>query len=147
MRICGVEIKGTEAVLCILQYKEELFSIPESRFRKIDYSKQNRTSDLFYFQKTFKKFCEDYNIDLVVIKERPLKGKFAGGAMGFKMEAAIQLIDDIKVETFNSQQIKQLIKRNPIPVEYDDTGLKIFQKPSFELAYAYHMFLEYGVED
>ena len=146
MRICGVELRGTEAVICLLTYKDGLFSIPECRARKIDFNKQNKQSDLVYFQATFAKLIEDYKIDKVVIKERPLKGKFAGGALGFKMEAAIQLIKDLSVEVMIPSVFKESIKRNPVTVSFDETGFKIFQKTAFEGAYATHMNNEFPPE-
>jgi hypothetical protein len=143
MRICGVELKGTEAVICLLTYQDGLFSLPECRARKIDFSKQNKQSDLRYFQTTFAKLVEDYKVEHVVIKERPLKGKFAGGALGFKMEAAIQLIENLKVSVMTPAEFKDSIKRNPVTVAFEETGLKIFQKTAFEVAYATHMNIVY----
>ena len=143
MRICGVELKGTEAVICLLTYQDGLFSLPECRARKIDFSKQNKQSDLRYFQSTFAKLVEDYKIEHVVIKERPLKGKFAGGALGFKMEAAIQLINNLEVSVMTPAEFKESIKRNPVTVAFEETGLKIFQKTAFEVAYATHMNIVY----
>ena len=143
MRICGVEIKGTEAVICILHYQDGLFTIPDCRARKVEYNKQNRSSDLRYFQSTFAKLAEDYKVDKVIIKERPTKGKFAGGGLGFKMEAAIQLIDDLDVELINATLLKASLKKNPVTVSFNETGLKIFQQSAFEVAYAKHMNIEY----
>lgn len=146
MKICGVEIKGTEAVICLLSYQDGLFSIPDCRVRKIDFSKQNKTTDILYFQKTFAKLVEDYQIEKVIIKERPLKGKFAGGALGFKMEASIQLIQNLDVELITPTELKASLKRNPVTVSFSETGLKIFQQHAFEVAYACHMNLVYGTE-
>lgn len=139
MRICGVEIKGTEAVISILEYREGLFTIPECRARKVEYTKRNSTSDLVYFQGTFAKLMADYKVNRVVIKERPLTGKFSGGGLGFKMEAAIQLIEGLDVETISIQHLKASLKRNPVSVEFSETGLKVFQEQAFQIAYASHM--------
>lgn len=146
MRICGVEIKGTEAVVSLLEYKDGLFTLPDCRVRKVEFDKKNRASDLQYFQATFKKLLEDYKIDKTIIKERPLKGKFAGGALGFKMEAGIQLIDSQEVKLLNNSEIKAIIKKNPIPIPFTETGLKIFQQGAFEAAYSEHMFIHYPIE-
>ena len=89
---------------------------------------------------------EDYKIEKVVIKERPLKGKFAGGALGFKMEAAIQLIPDLEVSMMSSNQLKTTIKANPIASPFAETGLKIFQQQAFESAYALQMMMAYQSE-
>ena len=147
MKICGVELKGTEAVICLLSYQDGLFSLPECRVRKVEFNKQNKTSDIRYFQSTFAKLAEDYKVDKVVIKERPLKGKFAGGALGFKMETAIQLIQSLDVDLMSSTELKASLKRNPVTVSFAETGLKIFQQQAFEVAYAAHMNEVYGIED
>lgn len=146
MRICGIELKGTEAVICLLNYQDGLFTLPDCRVRKLDYSKQNRSSDIRYFQTTFAKLAEDYKVNKVVIKERPTKGKFAGGGLGFKMEAAIQLIAGLNVELMTPTELKASLKRNPVTISFAETGLKIFQQPAFEIAYAAHMNEVYGVE-
>lgn len=143
MLICGVDIKGTEAVVCILEYREGVFFVPDCRVRKVDFSKRNRTLDITYFQSTFAKLMTDYKVDKVVIKERPLTGKFSGGGLGFKMEAAIQLIADTDVETISQQHLKASLKRNPVTVQFAETGLKIFQETAFQVAYASHMNLVY----
>jgi len=38
---------------------------------------------------------EDYGVTHVYIRGRALKGKFTSGPIGFKVEAAIQLITDL----------------------------------------------------
>jgi hypothetical protein len=137
MQVCGVEIKGTEAVISLLSNHGGLINIPECRVRKIEYTKKNTTSDLIYFQSTFAKLIEDYKIDAVVIKERPLKGKFAGGALGFKMEAAIQLIPDLNVQVMSNIELKEILNHNPILIDFSETGLKIFQQQAFNVAFAF----------
>ncbi|WP_395344671.1 DUF3010 family protein [Ningiella sp. W23] len=146
MRICGVEIKGTEAVISILEYKEGLFTIPDCRARKVEFSKRNRSSDLNYFQTSFKQLMNDYKVDQVVIKERPLAGKFSGGGLGFKMEAAIQLIQGLEVSLMSAQTLKASLKRNPVAVSFAETGLKVFQEQAFNVAYAAHMNIQYPPE-
>ena len=137
MQVCGVEIKGTEAVISLVSISDGLFNIPDCRVRKIEYTKKNTTSDLRYFQATFAKLIEDYKVDAVIIKERPLKGKFAGGALGFKMEAAIQLIPDLDVHVMTNIDLKETLNRYPVPVDFSETGLKIFQQAAFNTAFAY----------
>lgn len=139
MKICGVEIKNTEAVISIIEHKDNLFHIADCRVRKVDFSKDYQQKDLKYFQKTFAKLIEDYQVDLVVYKQRPLKGKFAGGALGFKIEAAIELIDNLVVKSMGNAEIKDCLKRNPLNIDLQETGLKVFQKTAFETAYAYQM--------
>ena len=139
MRVCGVEIKSNDAVICLLSMKDGIFDIPDCRFRKITLEKITSRESLKFFQFTFAKLMSDYKIDKVIIRERPTKGKFAGSAVGFKLEAAIQLIDNVEVELITPAAIKEYIKRNPISVAFVDTGLKSFQETAFSTAYGYLM--------
>jgi len=81
----------------------------------------------------------DYGVNKVAIKERMTKGKFAGGAISFKLEAAIQLIEDLDVVVLSSAEIKSALSENPLPIAFSETGLKVFQEAAFTLAYAGHM--------
>jgi len=139
MRVCGVEIKSNDAVISLLSMKDEVFDIPECRVRKITLEKIASSEALKVFQFAFAKLMSDYKIDKVIIRERPTKGKFAGSAIGFKLEAAIQLIDNLEVELVTPLAIKEYIKKNPIPVAFGDTGLKNFQEIAFATAYGYLM--------
>jgi hypothetical protein len=123
MKICGVELKGNDAVICILTMDDDIFNLPDCRVRKVSIEKTASREQLKFFQHTFAKLMEDYQIDKVVIRERPTKGKFAGGAIGFKLEAAIQLAGSLGVELMTPIAIKESIKKNPLPVSFDETGL------------------------
>ena len=81
----------------------------------------------------------DYKVEKVVIRERMPKGKFAGSAISFKLEAAIQLITEIDVEILSPTQIKAAQKESQLPIAFENTGLKVFQKDAFTVAYASHM--------
>ncbi|TRY33955.1 DUF3010 family protein [Aliiglaciecola sp. M165] len=146
MKICGIDLKGSEANLCLLSFENEVFMLPECRVRKLTYPKQDSTEEIRKFQFAFKKLMEDYQIQRVVIRERPSKGKFAGSAAGFKLEAAIQLIDTLNVDVLSATHIKTLIKRNPVPVPFSETGLKGFQEAAFNTAYAMIMKDKFGLE-
>lgn len=143
MKVCGVELKGSDAIICLLSMDDEIFDIPDCRVRKVTLEKSH---SLKYFQTTFAKLMSDYQIDTVIIRERPTKGKFAGGAIGFKMEAAIELIEGLDARLITPVDIKATIKKNPIPVPFEETGLKVMQEAAFTTAYAYLMRRHYGVD-
>lgn len=136
MRICGVELSGSDANICLLNKDGQLFDIPDCRVRKLTLPKNHNRNDLQYFQTTFAKLLEDYKVDKVAVKERLTKGKFAGGAVSFKLEAAIQLIDAANVVLVSATDVKTAISDNPLPVAFSDTGLKAFQETAFNTAYA-----------
>ena len=138
MRICGVELTGSDVVICMLYLDNLQFDLPDCRVRKLTLKKDHTREDLQEFQFTFKKLMGDYKITKVAIRERMAKGKFAGGAISFKLEAAIQLIADLDVDVLSPSQIKSLLKEYPSPIPFEKTGLKIFQKDAFTVAYAAH---------
>ncbi|MCC5856386.1 MAG: DUF3010 family protein [Idiomarina sp.] len=137
MRVCGIEIKSNELMICLLELKDGLFQIPDCRHARLQLTHDQDAESIRKFQFTVKKMVEDYRVQTLVIKERPQKGKFAGGAVGFKMEAALQLIDTVDTYILSGTEQKELLKRNPIPVEFADTGLKMFQQVAFQVGYAF----------
>ena len=139
MRICGVELSGNDVVVCMLYLENLQFDLPDCRVRKLTLKKDHTREDLQEFQFTFAKLMDDYKITKVAIRERMTKGKFAGGAIGFKLEATIQLINSLEVDVLSPTQIKSLLKEHPLPIPFENTGLKAFQKDAFTVAYAAHM--------
>ena len=139
MRTCGVEITGSDVLLCILTKDNDVFDIRDVRQTRFTLGNGNDTEVMRKFQFDFKKLMEDYQIDSVAIKERQAKGKFAGSAKGFKMETAIQLIERLDVQILSATEIKEQLKRNPVPIDFEDTGLKKFQENAFISAYVYIM--------
>lgn len=137
MRVCGIEIKGSEAIICLMQLKDGLFDLPDCRQTRFPLSKDQDAESVQKFQFTLRKFVEDYKVAQLVIKERPQKGKFAGGAVGFKIEAALQLLDNCQTEILTATALKEKLKQRPIPVDFKDTGLKAFQETAFQTAYAF----------
>ena len=136
MRTCGIEIKGSEAIICLMTFKDGLFELPDCRQNRFALSKDQDQQQMRHFQFTFAKFIEDYKVSQLVIKERPQKGKFAGGAVGFKIEAALQLIPGCQCSIISATEIKETLKRTPLPVDFKSTGLKVFQETAFTAAYA-----------
>lgn len=140
MRICGVELSSSDAVVCLLSKEDGLFNLPDTNIRKFTVKKDHTRADLQRFQAELVQFLKEHGVEKVVIKERMQKGKFAGGAISFKLEAAIQLIadPDIEVALLSPTQIKAILADDPLPIPFADTGLKQFQEAAFTTAYAGH---------
>ena len=137
MKVCGVELKGNDAILCVMNRENGLYDIPHIRVPKIAINNAGDAEEMKKFQFTFAKLLSDYQINQVVIKGRALKGKFAGGPVGFKLEAAIQLIDDVNVEIIAASTIKTALAKTQITIDFRDTGLKKFQEEAFKTVFAY----------
>ncbi|MEC8376628.1 MAG: DUF3010 family protein [Pseudomonadota bacterium] len=138
MKACGIEIKSNEAIVCLLTLTDGVFHLPDCRTRRLTLA-DTSAKGLKNFQNTFAKLVEDYKIDAVIIRQRQSKGKFAGSAIGFKLEAAIELINDLDVTIYSPTDIKESLRKNPIAVPFSETGLKQFQEPAFTTAYAWLM--------
>jgi hypothetical protein len=117
--------------------ENNLYDIPQIRVQKINLVNAGDAEEIRHFQFTFAKLMEDYIIDQVVIKGRALKGKFSGGPVGFKLEAAIQLIADLPVEIVAGTFIKKAMSRSLIDIDFRDTGLKQYQEEAFTTAFGY----------
>ncbi|WP_206484512.1 DUF3010 family protein [Thalassotalea sp. G2M2-11] len=137
MKVCGVELKGNDAIICVMSKADGLYDIPHMRVPKISIADAGDAEQVKKFQFTFAKLLTDYHIDSVVIKGRALKGKFAGGPVGFKLEAAIQLIDDITVEIVSGTYVKSALAKSQVDIDFRDTGLKKFQETAFQTVFAY----------
>lgn len=137
MKICAVELRSNEAVICLLSQSNGMFDLPDCRTQKFVMQDSLDNKQMKDFQFAFKKLLDDYQVDRVVIRTRETRGKFAGSAVGFKLEAAIQLIDDIAVDFITSNEIKQKLKRNPLAIDFRATGLRQFQEAAFTTGYAY----------
>ncbi len=114
-----------------------LYDIPNIRVPKISIKDAGDAEQVKGFQFAFAKLIEDYKIDAVVIKGRALKGKFAGGPVGFKLEAAIQLIDGLDVEIVSSSYVKGAWAKTQVNIDFRDTGLKKLQEQAFSTVFAY----------
>lgn len=137
MRVCGVEIKGSEAILCLMELNEGLFSLPDSRQVRFQLVHDQDQEAFRKFQFSLAKLAQDYKINTFVVRERAQKGKFAGSAIGFKIEAALQLIADVDTVVVSNTILKEKLSRFPVPIDFKETGLKGFQEPAFNTAYAY----------
>ena len=136
MRICGVDLTGNDAVICLLVKGNGDFNLPDCRVRKLTLKKEHTGEDLRQFQIDFATLMSEYDVDKVVIRERMPRGKFAGGAISFKLEAALQLIQDLDVNLLPPSQINSTLADNPLSIKISDTELKAFQEAAFKTAYA-----------
>jgi len=137
MKVCGVELKGNDAIICLMSLKNGLYSLHECRVKKLTINDDRDNQQLRKFQFDFAKLMQDYQIEHVVIRERMTKGKFAGGSTGFKLEAVLQVSEEIEVSLLSPSKIKEIIKNSRVVMEFNDTGLKQFQEPAFSTAFAY----------
>lgn len=114
-----------------------LMVLPDCRQVRFPLLNDQDTEQMRKFQFSMAKLAEDYKISKFLVRERPQKGKFSGSAVGFKIEAALQLIPTVDTVICTNAAIKDKLARHPVPVDFRDTGLKAFQESAFITAYAY----------
>ena len=127
MRVCGVELTGNEAVIAIMQYKNGLYDVPPVRTTKLTLNDPINTEPL----------KKDYQVDKVIIRERALKGKFAGHTLSFKIEGALQLMQGVEVQVISSDYIKKGLKQAQNTPTAVELGLKKFQEQAMLTAFGY----------
>ncbi|WP_130537104.1 DUF3010 family protein [Thiomicrorhabdus indica] len=136
MRILGIELTGNDAVVALLEQDNGMFYIPDFRARKVNCRNPDDQEQLQYFQKSFAQLVQDYKVDEIVIRGRMKKGRFAGGANGFKLEGALQVLPGVKVTVMIPATQSAILKRFPMSIPFAETGMKKFQQQAFEVAYA-----------
>ena len=137
MRVCGVELTGNEAIICIIQLKNGLYDVPKVRTNKLSLPDAINTEPLKKFQFDFAQLMKDYKVDTIVIKQRALKGKYAGSPLSFKIEGALQLMADINVHVLSSTYIKEGLAKAQVKPDVREVGLKTFQEQAMLTAFGY----------
>lgn len=137
MKVCAVDLKANDAIICLMSLTDGLYSLHECRVKKISIADASNGVQLQRFQFDFVKLMADYQVEHVVIRERMTRGKFAGGAVSFKLEAAIQLADSLKVSLLSPSKIKEIIKNSRVQMSFEETGLKQFQQHAFMTGFAF----------
>ena len=94
MRICGCEISAQEVRLAVVELNDEqnveLLRIKKTR---IELKDDTSVENLRLFLAALQEFSQENTIGTFVIKTRAKKGRMAGGAVSFKIETLIQLVE------------------------------------------------------
>ena len=116
MRICGVELKGSDAIFAIIDVEREEISIVACQTRKIKFgdSAEQQSSRIFY--DAICGFIFDQRIEQIGIKQRVPKGPFAGGPVTFKMETLFQLNPHAATQLFSGPAIAAAARRHDFQV-------------------------------
>ena len=112
MRVCGCEISAQEVRLAVVELNDEqnveLLRIKKTRIElKDDTSEENLRS----FLATLQEFSQENTIGTFMIKTRAKKGRMAGGAVSFKIETLIQLVEGCKTRFVNPVALSNFAKK------------------------------------
>jgi hypothetical protein len=89
--VCGVEIKGKEAILALVQSSPEESGHVKCVTKKLALLDDRDTKSLSTMKSAIEAFALQNKVDAFVIKSRQATGSRAGGGITFKIETLFQL--------------------------------------------------------
>ncbi len=112
MSICGIEIKGSEAIFALASLQG---STPEHQpiaVKKIALEDDDEAANVRAFANQVRDFVREQGITRIAIKKRSKKGEFAGGPTTFKIEGVFQLLDNCEVTLLSPQTLTAQHKKH-----------------------------------
>lgn len=125
MRICGIELKGSDAVFAIIDSDNGNISSVQCQTRKIRYGDSASYEAARHFFDAISGFVRDHHIDRLAIKQRNKKGPFTGGPVTFKMEGLFQLIPHAPTDLYSGPAIAAVNGRYKFEVPDELMGYQI----------------------
>ena len=112
MRVCGCEISGQEVRLAVVQLNDEgKVEMLRPKTTRIELGDDTSEADLRSFLAALHKFCHENEIETFAIKTRAKKGRMAGGAVSFKIETLIQLVEGCHTRFVNPVALSHFAKK------------------------------------
>ena len=134
MRVCGCEISAQEVRLAVV-YRDDGGNVAKLPLKTTRIELKDDTSevDLRSFLASLGEFARDNKVETFAIKTRAKKGKMAGGAVSFKIETLIQLVEGCDTKFVNPVALSNFAKKE---VEEYPEKLLVYLKNAY-LAGAY----------
>ncbi len=133
MKICGIELSGSVAILVLLDGTKESFSYIAIEPRKIKLADDENPDEVKAFRNSIFAFFRENNVAQIAIKKRGKKGNYKGGPVGFKLEGIIQLYEECFI-TLVAPQTISAVERKHSPEK--PAKLNKYQYPAFETAFS-----------
>jgi hypothetical protein len=133
-KICGIELKGSEAILAIIESNDSGQQYMNIEPRKIKVGDDESTDAVKSFFESFKNYVTDNHVDTVVVKKRKKNGSMSGGGVSFKLEALIQMNGVAEVVFVSGQGISASHKK--VNFELPE-GINKYQEGAFMSASFY----------
>lgn len=112
MIICGVEIKGSEAIFALATLQHGGIEHLPLAVKKIALEEDDESANVKAFATQIASFIRENGVSHIVIKKRSKKGEFAGGPTTFKIETVFQLLSDCQVTLLSPQTINAQNKKH-----------------------------------
>lgn len=133
-RVCGIELKSSEAILVVVENATETNELIDTKPNKIKIGDDEDSSEVRSFFDDIVEFTRANNIDIIVLKKRARKGKMAGGSVSFKLESLIQLNGIVDCVFVSGQGIAAAHKKQPFEIP---ENLNKYQEAAFMAACLY----------
>ena len=111
MKLCGIEIKGSEAIIAVASLDGTTLGHVALATKKIALEDDDDAANVKLFAAQVASFVRENSIDRIAIKKRSKKGEFAGGPTTFKIEGVLQLLDGCEVTLLSPQTITAQAKK------------------------------------
>jgi hypothetical protein len=129
MRVCGCEISAQEVRLAVVHLNDEGdVELLRLKTTRIELEDDTSEADLRLFLATLHEFARENEIDTFAVKTRAKKGRMAGGAVSFKIETLIQLVQGCQTRFVNPVALSQFAKKE---VEEYPEKLPVYLKNAF----------------
>ena len=133
MILCGIEIKGSEAIIAVASLDNQTLTHVALATKKIALDDDDEAANVKAFAAQVKAFVQDNAITRIAIKKRSKKGEFAGGPTTFKIEGILQLLDDCEVQLLSPQTLNAQFKKHAFDLP---ASLNKYQHEAFKAACA-----------
>jgi hypothetical protein len=113
MRVCGCEISASEVRLAVVYLNDEGdVEMLRLKTTRIELEDDTSEADLRSCLADLQEFSREHEIDIFVIKTRAKKGRMAGGAVSFKIEALIQLVEGCQTKFVSPVALSHFAKKD-----------------------------------
>jgi len=112
MTLCGIEIKGSEAIFAIASLDDQTLSHVALATKKIALEDDDEAANVKAFAAQVKAFVQENALQRIAIKKRSKKGEFAGGPTTFKIEGVFQLLEGVEVTLLSPQTVNAQNKKH-----------------------------------
>lgn len=133
MIICGIEIKGSEAIIAVASLDQQGLSHVAHSTKKITLDDDDEAANVKVFAAQARAFVLENGIERIAIKKRSKKGEFAGGPTTFKIEGIFQILEGCEVTLLSPQTINAQNKKHDFALP---TTLNKYQHEAYKAACA-----------
>ncbi|MCS0631660.1 DUF3010 family protein [Telluria mixta] len=119
MKVCGVDISGSEARLVVVEGDANGLHLCELETKKIALKDDEINEQVRSFHQVVLALVRENKIEKIAIKKRMKTGGFASGPVSFKIEGLFQMIAEADVVFIAPNTISAFEKKNgqDIPIE------------------------------